>query len=120
MSVSEELGKLGELHQRGVLSDEEFSRAKARVLNGHAPSRPEAPAVAAINALRRSRSDRWLGGVCGGIAGITGVAAWIWRLMFALLAMCAGTGVLVYLLMWILVPLEEAAQSPHLPEAAMR
>lgn len=102
MGLSEELGRLGALHERGVLSDEEFARAKARVLDG-APA-ATAPALQAINALRRSRDDRWLGGVCGGIARITGVESWIWRLMFALLALFAGTGVVVYVLMWLLIP----------------
>jgi phage shock protein PspC (stress-responsive transcriptional regulator) len=102
MNLSEELGQLGGLHERGVLSDEEFARAKARVLGG--ASEVNAPALMAINMLRRSRDDRWLGGVCGGIARVTGVESWLWRLLFALLALCAGTGVLVYLLMWILVP----------------
>ena len=47
--------------------------------------------VAAINLLRRSRSDRWIAGVCGGIAVITGVDSWIWRLMFALLFLFGET-----------------------------
>ena len=64
------------------------------------------PAVAAINQLRRSRSDRWIGGVCGGIAVITGVDSWIWRLMFALLLLFGGTGALIYILLWIFVPNE--------------
>jgi len=102
MSLSEELGRLGGLHERGVLSDEEFARAKARVLGG-APE-VTAPALMAINALRRSRHDRWLGGVCGGIARATGVESWLCRLLFAMLALCAGAGVLVYLLMWVLIP----------------
>jgi hypothetical protein len=77
MSVSDELGKLGDLHQRGLLSDEEFARAKARVLEGAtaAGGAPGAGAArgssgpqAAINALRRSLTDRWIGGVCGGVA----------------------------------------------------
>jgi len=112
MSMSDELAQLGELHQRGVLSDEEFSRAKARVLGGAASGRSEAPAMAAINALRRSRHNRWLGGVCGGIGKTTGVDAWIWRLLFVLLVLCAGTGVLVYLLLWIFVPQEDAGLTP--------
>ncbi len=104
MSLSEELGQLGGLHERGVLSDEEFARAKARVLgSAHEVS---APVQKAINALRRSRDDRWLGGVCGGIERVTGLQSWLWRLLFAMLAFCAGTGVLVYLLMWIVVPAE--------------
>ena len=108
MSVSEELGKLGDLHARGTLSDEEFARAKARVLAGTGTgTSAEDRLMFAINRFRRSRSDRWLGGVCGGLAQISGLAGWVWRLLFALLALCAGSGVLVYLLLWLLVPPEE-------------
>lgn len=106
MSDSDDLARLADLHQRGALSDEEFARAKTRVLSGAANT--GTPAVDAINALRRSTTDRWLGGVCGGIARVTGVAAWIWRLSFALLVLCGGTGVLMYALMWIFVPVEPA------------
>lgn len=106
MSLSEEIGRLGELHQRGVLSDDEFARAKARVLD--AGPRVPPPGLAAVNGMRRSAGDRWLGGVCGGLAQVTGLAAWIWRLMFVLLALCAGSGALVYLLLWVLVPVEDA------------
>lgn len=110
MSDSEELARLAELHQRGALSDEEFARAKARLLSGEASARGGAaanPAVSVINSLRRSREDRWLGGVCGGIAQLSGIAAWFWRLVFALLLLCGGTGLLIYLLMWVFVPLDE-------------
>ena len=106
MAESDELEKLGDLHRRGVLSDDEFARAKARVLSGSASSQGQAPVVRAINGLQRSRDDHWLGGVCGGIGRATGVAAWLWRLGFCALVLCAGTGILVYLLMWIFVPLE--------------
>jgi phage shock protein PspC (stress-responsive transcriptional regulator) len=60
--------------------------------------------VQAINRLRRSRGDRWLGGVCGGLAVATGVESWIWRLIVVALALFGGTGVLLYLLLWIFVP----------------
>ena len=108
MAESDELEKLGDLHRRGVLSDDEFSRAKARVLGGSPPVQGQAPVVRAINGLHRSREDRWLGGVCGGIGRATGVASWLWRLAFCALVLCAGTGIVVYLLMWIFVPLEPA------------
>jgi phage shock protein C len=108
MADSDELGKLGDLHSRGILSDDEFSRAKARVLNGSAATQWQAPIVHALNGLHRSRDDRWLGGVCGGIGQSTGIAAWLWRLVFTALVLCAGAGVVVYLLMWIFVPLEPA------------
>lgn len=136
MSASEELQRLADLHQRGVLSDEEFARAKARVLGEEGPfggrqegrfegpggsgswtagegprtaygSSPRAPAVDALNALRRSRWDRWLGGVCGGISRLSGLPSWFWRIVFVLLVACAGSGFLLYLLLWIFVPLED-------------
>jgi phage shock protein PspC (stress-responsive transcriptional regulator) len=106
MYESDELGKLGDLHQRGVLSDDEFARAKARVLNGAGRPGGGAPAIEALHALQRSRDDRWLGGVCGGIARITGAPAWLWRLLFTLLFLCGGAGALLYVLLWIFVPQE--------------
>jgi phage shock protein PspC (stress-responsive transcriptional regulator) len=104
MALSDELDRLATLHERGALSGAEFAQAKARVLGGGPSATDAAPAIQALNALRRSRDDRWLGGVCGGIARITGVQAWVWRMVFALLALCAGTGLFAYLLMWVLIP----------------
>jgi phage shock protein PspC (stress-responsive transcriptional regulator) len=107
-SYSDELARLADLHQRGVLSDEEFARAKARVLDGVSPvgtSTHQPAAVQAINDFRRSSQDRWIAGVCGGLGRITGIASWAWRLGFTLLLLCGGTGLLVYVLMWIFVPL---------------
>jgi phage shock protein C len=106
MALSDELNKLDELHQRGVLTDEEFSRAKARALHGESAAAPDAPFVEAINGLRRSRTDRWIAGVCGGIARSTGVESWSWRLVFAILLFCGGVGLVLYVLMWIFVPSE--------------
>jgi len=109
MAISEELAKLQDLHQQGALSDEEFSRAKARVLNDSASPgdgpRPS-PAIVAANALRRSRSDQWIGGVCGGIARSSGMESWLVRLLFCVLLLCGGVGIVVYLLLWLFVPSE--------------
>lgn len=109
MELSDELAKLQELHQRGALSDDEFARAKARLLGapGSPPEmQPPSPAIGALNALRRSRSDRWIGGVCGGIARATGIESWILRLLAAVLLLCGGAGLIVYLLLWLFVPSE--------------
>lgn len=112
MINTEELGKLADLHQRGALTDEEFAQAKARILSGESArasssAGPSSGSAAhAINTFHRSRTDRWIGGVCGGVGELTGVASWIWRLIFAALMMCAGTGVLFYILLWIFVPEE--------------
>ena len=105
MAMSDELTRLEELRARGALTDEEFQRAKARVIGGtHSPD--PGPAAAAVNAFRRSRGDRWIGGVCGGFAKLTQVESWIWRLLLVLLAFFGGTGVLIYILLWIFVPEE--------------
>ena len=109
MGLADELARLEEMHARGALSDEEFARAKARVLENGVPGGVGAghsPAVQAINRLRRSRTDRWLGGVCGGMAAGTGIDSWAWRLIMVGLALFGGAGVLLYILLWIFVPSE--------------
>jgi phage shock protein C len=105
MALADELSKLAELRANGGLTEEEFKRAKERVLNAE-QTRSSDPLASAVNTFRRSRTDRWIGGLCGGIARSTGVEAWVWRLLFTLLFICAGAGLLVYMLLWIFVPSE--------------
>jgi len=105
MSVSEELKRLHELHQAGALSDEEFARAKEKLLQQD--QQPSGDFAAEVGRLRRARGDRWIGGVCGGIARQTGVESWIWRLVFALFTVSFGFGLLIYILLWIFVPEDE-------------
>ena len=102
MSIAEEIARLDELRLRGTLTEDEFRRAKARLIDGAAP-------VGTAAGLRRSRDDRWLGGVCGGLAAATGVDSWLIRLGFAALLLFAGSGVVLYLLLWIFVPLDMSA-----------
>jgi phage shock protein C len=105
MTLSDELSRLAELRSSGSLTEEEFARAKERLL--HAERGPTTdPVMSAVSSFRRSRSDRWLGGVCGGLGRSTGMESWVWRLIFAALFICAGAGLLVYLLLWIFVPSE--------------
>lgn len=106
MTMSDELNRLHELHQRGGLSDDEFARAKAKLLGEGATGPEVSPAMAALNALRRSAADRWIAGVCGGVARATGVESWVWRLIFAALLLWGGVGLLVYVLLWVFVPQE--------------
>src|SRR4051795_1273525 len=54
--------------------------------------------------LRRSRTDKILGGVNGGLAEYSGIDALLWRVGFVALALAGGTGVIVYLLLWLLRP----------------
>jgi len=101
MSLSEELGRLDALRQSGALNQQEFDAAKARVLASEHPC-----AGPAALKLRRSRSDRWIAGVCGGAAQSTGTESWVWRLLLTLLFLLGGSGLLLYILLWIFVPSE--------------
>ncbi len=106
MTLAQELENLEQMHNRGALSETEFAQAKARLLLPPPAPANHGPNATVLNGLRRSRSDQWLGGVCGGLAQLTGMDAWLWRLLFAMMLIFAGTGLLFYVLMWILVPLE--------------
>ena len=56
--------------------------------------------------LTRSRDDKWLGGVCGGIADYTGIDPTIVRLVTAVcILLGAGSLVVGYVVAWVLMPL---------------
>ncbi|MBM6674414.1 PspC domain-containing protein [Marseilla massiliensis] len=52
----------------------------------------------------RSSTDRIIGGVCGGIAEYFNIDPLLVRLVFAILFFGYGTGLLAYILIWILAP----------------
>ncbi|WP_290901786.1 PspC domain-containing protein [Aquabacterium sp.] len=108
MSIADELDKLSTLQERGVITHEEFLKLKARLVDGLESTAPVAatPPSPPDLALRRVRDDRWLGGVCGGLARMLGVESWLVRLAFTLLFLLWGTGLIFYILLWIFVPEE--------------
>jgi len=58
--------------------------------------------------LRRSVCDRWLGGVCSGIGQYLGLDATVVRIVWILLSIGSlGTGALVYVIMWAVIPERE-------------
>jgi phage shock protein C len=57
--------------------------------------------------IKRSNTDKMLAGVCGGLAKYFDIDSTLVRLAFAFAAIFAGTGVLIYLVMWIIVPKED-------------
>lgn len=103
MSIAGELEKLHQLLSKGAITQAEFDRAKSRLLDAV----PGPGAGLAINRLRRSQTDRWLAGVCGGLGRLTGVEAWIWRMLFVLGLVFGGLTIFVYVVFWIFVPREE-------------
>ena len=65
---------------------------------------PPAPAAGDTNRrLLRSRTNKVLGGVCGGLAEYTGTDPLLWRIGFVALAVM-GAGIFLYPLLWLLVP----------------
>lgn len=63
--------------------------------------------------LIRVRDGRILGGVCAGVGRRFGLTPWISRLLFVLLLMVVpGSQLLIYPVLWILMPSEETITYP--------
>jgi phage shock protein C len=108
MNISDELQKLQTLREQGALNEEEFTAAKKRVLEDSGVSAKSGATrlPSALHQLTRSKSDRWISGVCGGLAAMTNIPTWSWRLLFVLALLLHGLGLVMYLLLWVFVPLE--------------
>lgn len=66
---------------------------------------PEAPSHRPRR-LTRSRSNRMVAGVCSGFADYAGIDANIVRLVLVALTLLGGSGLLLYLVAWLIVPEE--------------
>jgi phage shock protein PspC (stress-responsive transcriptional regulator) len=108
MGISEELERLQSLRERGALSEEEYARAKAQVLQGAPVSSTPSGHPSFLHRLTRSRTDRVIGGVCGGLGKHTDLPSWAWRVIFCVISLYFGVGLLFYILLWIFLPLEPA------------
>ena len=56
--------------------------------------------------LLRSRKDRYIAGVCGGLGEYFDIDPLIFRLIFLIVFFFGGAGLLVYLILWIAIPEE--------------
>ncbi len=59
--------------------------------------------------LYRSRTDRMIAGVCGGVAKYFAVDPTLVRILFALSVLVGSLGFWVYVVLWLVVPEEPAA-----------
>ncbi|MBQ0159517.1 MAG: PspC domain-containing protein [Bacteroidales bacterium] len=55
--------------------------------------------------------DRKIGGVCGGVAEYLNVDPTVIRIIYLLLVLCGFVGVVVYLIMWLLMPEHNGIQN---------
>lgn len=69
--------------------------------------------------LVRSRNDRMIGGVAGGVARYFNIDSTIVRLVFVLSVFAGGVTPLVYLVLWAVMPEEQATASVSTAAAAM-
>ena len=58
--------------------------------------------------LYRSRKHKSLAGVCGGLGEYFNMDPVIWRVIFVVLALAGASGVLIYIILWIALPEDQA------------
>ncbi|MFH0966384.1 MAG: PspC domain-containing protein [Methanobacteriota archaeon] len=56
--------------------------------------------------IYRSRSDKIIAGICGGLGKYLDIDPVFIRIIFIILVLTVGSGLLIYLIAWILIPLE--------------
>jgi len=59
-----------------------------------------------MNRLYRSEKDKVLGGVCAGLGDYFNIDTAIVRILFVILAITDGIGCLIYLVLWVILPLQ--------------
>ena len=62
--------------------------------------------------LYRSEDNRMIAGVCGGLAEYLNIDPSIVRLIFVLIILYGGSGLLVYLILWIILPVKSSVDLP--------
>ncbi|MDN5273247.1 PspC domain-containing protein [Chloroflexus sp. MS-CIW-1] len=63
--------------------------------------------------LQRTRSDRMIAGVAGGLAKYLGIDPVIMRIAFVIVGLMNGIGVVIYLVLWLLMPNEDAESTTN-------
>jgi len=78
---------------------------------------PEVPPPPITHQLRRSRDDRMIAGVCGGLAYYLGVDPMIVRIAAVVLALTGGAALIAYVVAWVIIP---EARPGEMPQASER
>lgn len=99
-----------------VKADKAYCRACGAEMNGQAVlctkcgiSQDQAKTVGSgsFSSLRRSRDGKLLAGVCSGLGKQFKMDPWVVRLLFILISLAAGIGILGYIILAIILPMED-------------
>ena len=61
--------------------------------------------------LYRSQTEKMIGGVCGGLGEVLDVDPTIVRVVFVLLGLLGGHGILLYIILWLIMPRQDQVES---------
>jgi phage shock protein PspC (stress-responsive transcriptional regulator) len=103
--TTEIIGSIGQPH--------EFDGGQTNPDTGTSPTESTAKLV-------RNESDKILGGVCSGIAAYFNMEARVVRILFVLIALFFGGGVLAYIILWIALPRGTVAENSKLRKKLFR
>src|ERR1700757_2002088 len=109
--------------QKDIADGSKFCYNCGAKLAGDAAGAPPAtppPAYAASKKLMRSSRDKKIGGVCAGLADYFDLDPTIVRVVWLLAIFFAGTGFLVYMVLWIVLPLAPAIAPLVVPATTAR
>lgn len=68
--------------------------------------------------LYRSNTEKVIGGVCGGLADYFAIDVVLARVVFVLLALFGGGGVLIYIVLWVVIPSRPGNMTNHTYKAS--
>lgn len=71
-----------------------------------------------VRRLFRSRTQRVIGGVCGGLGEYFNIDPALIRVIFGILALINGLGIVAYLAMWLVFPRQVPAEEPESTDKA--
>ncbi|HVG12453.1 MAG TPA: PspC domain-containing protein, partial [Flavisolibacter sp.] len=105
--INEIIGSMGSVEDFEAADAAETSTTAGPGASYAGPS-PLSSGKRARGRLYRDRSDKFLGGVCAGIASYMNVDPAIVRLLFAIVTLGGfGAGILIYILLWIILPAKD-------------
>jgi len=91
-----------------VVEGSKFCYSCGAPLAGQSPAPAAAPHV---KRLMRSSADKKIGGVCAGLADYFDLDPTVVRIVWLLAILFAGTGFLLYVILWIALPLAPASSA---------